>query len=294
MLAHFGNCGMRTTLADNLNLTGTARHNMTIRHKISLTDEKTSRVLRAKIPAAFEGVVSFFNHTELQHINTIALEAGITQQNLPFRNLESLPKDNGERFFSEYLTRMREIKPKFNDKDRCMCTSCDNGNIHNNPTTTERSDRLAPPTTTKNTELTVQMRPMAQPNEPTHTQLANQLANTQDSANNNTESTAATHRAGAQLPQCNSLVRGQDQQQQHTNQFVTPHLPNHQQYWPTFAPAFQQPMTPLWTYPAMAFAATTQTVFCGGPHRQWCNSEGRRGRPPHDCHCRRVRVVSTK
>jgi len=29
MLAHFGNCGMRSTLADNLNLTGTARHNLT-------------------------------------------------------------------------------------------------------------------------------------------------------------------------------------------------------------------------------------------------------------------------
>ena len=30
MLAHFGNCGMLTSLADNLNLTGTARHNLAI------------------------------------------------------------------------------------------------------------------------------------------------------------------------------------------------------------------------------------------------------------------------
>jgi len=46
MLPHFGNCGMRSTLTDNLNLTGTARHNLTIRHKrllISLTPENTAQ-----------------------------------------------------------------------------------------------------------------------------------------------------------------------------------------------------------------------------------------------------------
>jgi len=33
MLAHFGNCGMRTSLADNLCLTGAARHNLSMQHK---------------------------------------------------------------------------------------------------------------------------------------------------------------------------------------------------------------------------------------------------------------------
>ena len=33
LLAHFANCGMRSSLADNLNLTGTARYNLGIRNK---------------------------------------------------------------------------------------------------------------------------------------------------------------------------------------------------------------------------------------------------------------------
>jgi len=46
MLAHLSNNGMRETLADDLNPTGTARHNLTIRHKIRLsrtTDENSMR-----------------------------------------------------------------------------------------------------------------------------------------------------------------------------------------------------------------------------------------------------------
>jgi len=38
MLAHFGNCGMKTMSADNLNLTGTARHNLAMRHTIIMVD----------------------------------------------------------------------------------------------------------------------------------------------------------------------------------------------------------------------------------------------------------------
>jgi len=34
MLAHFANCGKRESLADNLNLSGTARHNLAICHKL--------------------------------------------------------------------------------------------------------------------------------------------------------------------------------------------------------------------------------------------------------------------
>ena len=111
MLAHFGNCGMRTSLADNLNLTGTARHNLTIRHKrllIGLTPENTAR---RKIPATYEGIVGFFNHTELHHVNMIAIEAGLRGRDLPFKNVEALPPDNGERFFSEYLSWIHKQNP---------------------------------------------------------------------------------------------------------------------------------------------------------------------------------------
>ena len=78
MLAHFGNNGVQETLADNLNLTRTARHNLTMRHKIrlsKLTDENSMRQ-RSKIPAAWEPIVSYWNHAELAHINQIAQTAG--------------------------------------------------------------------------------------------------------------------------------------------------------------------------------------------------------------------------
>jgi len=109
MLAHFGNCGMRSSLADNLNLTGTTRFNLAIRHKrslIGLTLENTTE--RIKIPAACESVLPFFNHTELAHINKIATDAGMPIDDVPFKNVEPLPPDNGERFFSEYITHMKE------------------------------------------------------------------------------------------------------------------------------------------------------------------------------------------
>jgi len=73
--AHFANCGMRDTLADNLNLAGTARHNLSIRHKRSLVspNEKgrggggvlSDPESRKKIPAGWDRVVPQFNHSEL-------------------------------------------------------------------------------------------------------------------------------------------------------------------------------------------------------------------------------------
>jgi len=105
MLAHFGNCGMRTSLADNLNLTGTARHNVSTRHKRRLLTLQNPE--RRKVPAMFETMVPFFNHTELHCVNQLAISAGASPQNVPFQRLETLPPDNGERFFSECLTWLR-------------------------------------------------------------------------------------------------------------------------------------------------------------------------------------------
>ena len=124
MLAHFRNCGMRSSLADNLNLTGTARFNLSIRHKrrlIALTPENTAR---KKIPSAYESVVCFFNHSELAYVNQIAIQAGAKQSSLPFQSLEPLPPDNGERFFSEYLDWLKEAKPRNDVLGRCLCSHC--------------------------------------------------------------------------------------------------------------------------------------------------------------------------
>ena len=112
---------MRESLADNLNLTGTARYNLTIRHKLELT--RMGR--RANVPAAWESVVPFFNHSELAHVNQLAQKAGCCQ--LPFQKVEKLVEDTGERFFSEYLRWMRAVKPKHDIRDMCCCVRCSPG-----------------------------------------------------------------------------------------------------------------------------------------------------------------------
>jgi len=277
MLAHFGNCGMRTSLADNLNLTGTARHNLAIRHKILLTTENTDRVRRSKkMPAAFEDTVSFFNHTELQHINQMALAVGLSQSDLPFQNVEPLPKDNGERFFSEYLTWMRRTKPTFDAQDRCLCSSC----YKQETTITTINSTMCPPapamapatpaTTTPRREAT---------NASTDAQLANR------STNGFSLSADPPHRANCQLSQQNNVNNVVRANSNKDLLLVQPPTAT-QQFWPGFAPAFHLPMQ--WMYPTIPLA--TATYFCCGRYRQWCNTQGRRGRPPHDYHCRRLPV----
>jgi hypothetical protein len=125
MLSHFGNCGMRRTLVDNLNLTGTARHNLLIRHKLRLSSGEITTVERKRLPAAYEGIVAYSNHLELDHINRMARACGISSGALPFQHVEDLPPDNGERFFSEYLTWMQETKAKYSSADLCLCAICD-------------------------------------------------------------------------------------------------------------------------------------------------------------------------
>ena len=120
-LAHFGNCGMRESLADNLNLCGTTRYNLTIRYKFHLlgmsADERTA------MPSGWEAVVPVWNHTKLKFINTMAFRSGSKEQ---FEWVEDLPEDNGERFFSEYLVqqekREKEI-PEDKPEDKVLRSS---------------------------------------------------------------------------------------------------------------------------------------------------------------------------
>lgn len=89
MLAHFGNSGMRNVLADNLNLTGAARHNLAIRHRLRLTKLTAVHNQQGmKIPAGWETVVSYCNHSQLQCLNQLAVAAGIND--VPFPNAKKL------------------------------------------------------------------------------------------------------------------------------------------------------------------------------------------------------------
>jgi len=128
-LAHFGNGGMNNSLADNLNLCGTARYNLTMRHKLRLAvtpenplENPLQAERRRKIPTAWEDVVSYFNHSELAYINSIAKDAGVEEP--PFSNVEVLPKDMGKGFFSEYLCVVDPINQPYNENDMCLCTDC--------------------------------------------------------------------------------------------------------------------------------------------------------------------------
>ena len=143
MLAHFGNNGMRESLADNLNLTGTARHNLAIRHKMRLsrmTDEK-SMTERSRTPSAWEPVVSCYNHTELEHINQMARSVG---HRAPFDHVEQLVEDTGEVFFSKCLKWLKNEWPKSNEKnDLCLCLKCNDNTMLDIP---QQQKAVVPPT----------------------------------------------------------------------------------------------------------------------------------------------------
>jgi hypothetical protein len=118
--AHFANSGMRRSLVDNLNLCGTARrYNLTIRHKQSFLSN-TDKEERIRIPASWEKVVAYYNHSELWYVNGLAASVGV--KNLPFPNAKILPADTGECFFSDYL----DVLPgsRFDDYDCCICPRC--------------------------------------------------------------------------------------------------------------------------------------------------------------------------
>jgi len=117
-LAHFANSGMQDSLSDNLHLAGTARFNLAIRHKRSLMTLETTQ--RSETPASWEKIVPFWNHAELGYINTLAVEVNCLP---PFPKAERLPKDTGERFFSEYIKGVNPSKERYNG-DNFWCSIC--------------------------------------------------------------------------------------------------------------------------------------------------------------------------
>ena len=108
-LAHFANGGMQESLADNLNLTGTAQYNLVIRHKRRISRLSHMNADRAKTPPAWETTILYFNHLELAYLNKLA-----KQDDHPklFPYVEPLPQNTGEHFFSEYLTWLKKRKIK--------------------------------------------------------------------------------------------------------------------------------------------------------------------------------------
>ena len=80
---------------------------------------------RKKVPLCFHNAAHYTNHLELAMINQLAADAGLDPIH---KDVEVLPEDNGERFFSEYLTeqlkRDEDGVTYDNVTKRCMCKAC--------------------------------------------------------------------------------------------------------------------------------------------------------------------------
>ncbi|KAG7357606.1 hypothetical protein IV203_002294 [Nitzschia inconspicua] len=283
-LSHFGNCGMGSTLCDSLNLCGTARYNLNIRHKLRLS--QMSKAQRIKIPALWEEVVSYLNHCELAYVNALARDAGT--DHVPFKDTEILVADTGERFFSKYL---EEVPTQQEVLDWCQCHKCAANEIplwHESAATSrkwEKTTMTAPPTA-----------PLS----------PKQKENRQ------------SFPVDAPLRQSNNpgqqLVPEQPQQQWHVKKLVQPPIQPNFTYiphetitmWPTQGVTFQ-PMTwippqlpqqqmSLPPFPWMAPQQPQQQMyhactvpkhkFCCSRYYLWYSNHNRKGRPPHEHQCR--------
>ncbi len=207
-------------------------------------------VARSKIPNGHEMVVPYTNHSELEHINSLAREAGAT--NLPFQDVETLVEDTGERFFSEYFHWHKETKPGNDPKiDCCLCIDCNPSAAAPTPTAAI-ADTPTPTAAVANTPTptaTVAPPPVVPP------------------------PIAPPPRAAPIAPPAAAIpIAPIPPPTVHQPQYY-PQYPKYQQFY-----LMQQMMQPQthWNY---------QQHCC---NRYWkYRMEGRQGRPPHDHGCRK-------
>ena len=105
---HFGNSGMQATLSDSLNLCGTARHNLTIRHKHRLIagsspqqDDAAKAEQRKKIPAAWEKIPRIGTIQSL--LGLIYWQVELVQQRSHFHMLKRYKNTQGKDSFLSIL-----------------------------------------------------------------------------------------------------------------------------------------------------------------------------------------------
>jgi hypothetical protein len=123
LFPHFANSGMKPSVADMLSSLGTTRFNSQAREKMRVGSMTAAEM--QEMPAHQRGIPLHYNHSSLHHINDLAAEAGSPSP--PFADVRSLPRDNGERFFSEYLTQQLERNEKYEAhpvNDLCQCPHC--------------------------------------------------------------------------------------------------------------------------------------------------------------------------
>ena len=271
---NFANTGMRNSLADNLNLMGTARFNLAIRHKRSLAIKNTPEIenptneqvivenptkeqavaalmeARKRIPAGWEKVLPYFNHSELQCVNRLAQKILLPP---PFPNAEPVPQeDNGERFFSKYVTVVRPLTNRYDENEMCICQTCltRNKDKHASFPIVRDKDDVVEPTPTKTFDI------------------ANVAAVDTD-----------RHQAGPPHQRCTQITSNRN------NSIIT----NTTMYQPVqfMAGAMSHFQLP---WGAQLFCPMPPTTNCFYPPAPCCHKcsvwlTKRVGRPPHDDHC---------
>ena len=78
-----------------------------------------------------------------QAFNAMATSLGCPP---PFPNAERLPDDNGERFFSKYMTKVGR-QQKYNEEDECLCHECTAATTRINKPTARQNHAVAQATT---------------------------------------------------------------------------------------------------------------------------------------------------
>jgi hypothetical protein len=110
-------------------MAGVAYYNRKIRYRAHVA--RLDPCERAKIPSAFHRAPQYTNHLRLSLINEAGKAAGLSDDIHGYA--ETLPPDNGERFFSEYF--FQQVEREENGAqyervtNRCLCTDC--GKIRN-------------------------------------------------------------------------------------------------------------------------------------------------------------------
>ena len=118
LMAHYGNTGMGTQLADCLILRGITETNTKVRYK--------SRDKDPSMPSHLEDIPLFLDESELAYVNRRLLEASLDPV---FQDASPLPPDNGEVFLSEYFSeqmkRNTQAATMMDAKqNKCICPGC--------------------------------------------------------------------------------------------------------------------------------------------------------------------------
>lgn len=118
LLAHYGNSGMGTPLADALILRGITETNTRVRHNYRKTNEA--------FPSHFDHVPLFWDESELDSINQMLQDASLDPV---FEGVKKLPADNGEVFLSEYFHEQQQRNRLFGSRvtpqaNMCSCPCC--------------------------------------------------------------------------------------------------------------------------------------------------------------------------